>query len=160
MAFCSKCGTQVQDGVSFCPSCGGAVGAAPAGQPQQQTPVNDAEANKGMAVLAYILFFVPLLTGAHKTSPFVKYHTNQGTILFIFAVAFGVVEGILSAILRAIFYNPATWYSGSWGLWGLISTLLNILWLAPTILCVLGIINAVGGKTKELPVIGKFQIIK
>lgn len=25
MAFCSKCGTQVADGVKFCPNCGSAV---------------------------------------------------------------------------------------------------------------------------------------
>ena len=31
-----------------------------------------------MAIIAYILFFVPLLTGDRKKSPFVKFHTNQG----------------------------------------------------------------------------------
>ncbi|MDR1891994.1 MAG: zinc ribbon domain-containing protein, partial [Oscillospiraceae bacterium] len=105
MTFCGNCGTQVQDGIKFCPSCGKEVAATPA-QPQQQVqqqqyqqpvqqqyqqpvqqqyqqpvqqqyqqpgqaPGSDAEANKVMAILSYILFFSPLLTGAHKTSPFV-----------------------------------------------------------------------------------------
>ncbi|MDR0818680.1 MAG: zinc-ribbon domain-containing protein [Oscillospiraceae bacterium] len=28
MAFCSNCGTQIDDGVKFCPSCGQPAGAA------------------------------------------------------------------------------------------------------------------------------------
>ena len=119
-------------------------------------PQNDAEQNKVMAVLAYILFFIPLLTGAHKTSPFVKYHTNQGTILFIFAVVWGIVENIVLAILRVIFWNGLTW-----GIYGLLSVVLNILWIAPTVLLIIGIVNAVQGQTKPLPVIGdKVTIIK
>jgi uncharacterized membrane protein len=158
MSICQKCGTQVQDGVKFCPSCGAATGEAHT-QPQTQQPEtlsNDAEANKTMAILAYILFFIPLITGAHKTSPFVKYHTNQGTILFIFAVAWGVVMNIALAILRAIFLHNYTWR-----IYSLLATVMNILWLVPTILCVLGILDAVNGRTKPLPVIGdKFTIIK
>ncbi|MDR1464292.1 MAG: zinc-ribbon domain-containing protein [Oscillospiraceae bacterium] len=149
MAFCGKCGTQVQEGVKFCPSCGAQTEEA------QQTQAADAQANKTMAILAYILFFIPLITGDHKKSPFVKFHTNQGTVLFIAAVAWGIAENIVLAILRAIFWNGYTW-----GVYGLFSTILNILWLAPTVLCVLGIINAVNGRQKELPVIGKFKIIK
>ena len=37
MAFCSKCGQQVADGVQFCPACGAPMEAAPASAPQ--TPV-------------------------------------------------------------------------------------------------------------------------
>jgi uncharacterized membrane protein len=182
MAFCKNCGTQVQDEVRFCPTCGEEIESAPAptvatsatqppqaaAQPQQQSqqpyqqqpPANDADANKGMAILAYILFFIPLLTGAHKTSPFVKFHANQGTVLALFAVAWGIIYGILTAILTAILLNPATWYSGGWGTFGIVTTILGILWLAPVILCIIGIINAASGKTKPLPVLGKITIIK
>ena len=149
MIFCQKCGSPMDDNVKFCPKCGAQTAEA------QQAQATDAQANKVMAVLAYILFFIHLLTGAHKTSPFVKYHTNQGTALFIAAVAWGIVENIVLAILRAIFWNGYTW-----GIYGLFSTILNILWLAPTALCIYGIYNAATGKQKELPVIGKFRIIK
>ncbi len=37
-----------------------------------QADIQDAQENKTMAILAYILFFIPLLTGAHKTSAFAK----------------------------------------------------------------------------------------
>ena len=124
----------------------------------QPPPVqaSDTEANKGMAVLAYILFFVPLLTGDYKKSPFVKYHTNQGTILFIASVALGVVINILTAIFRAVFWN---WFT--WGIYGILSTMLNALWIVPTVLMILGIVNVVNGKEKPLPIIGdKLTIIK
>jgi uncharacterized membrane protein len=125
-----------------------------------QTDANDAQNNKGMAILAYIIFFIPLLTGAHKTSPFVKFHTNQGTVLFLFCLAWGVLYGILTAVLTALLFNPATWYGGGWGVLGIVTTILGLLWLVPAILCILGIVNAATGKLKALPIIGKFNIIK
>lgn len=177
MAFCGNCGTQVQDGVKFCPSCGNAVEAAPVGQtppvqsqyqqqpsygqatPTYQPPIvpgaptqgdiRDAQAGKTMSILAYILFFIPLLTGAHKTSPFVKYHTNQGTVLFIFAAVYGVAYSVISGILLAI----------SWRLW-LIGNILGWVSLVFLVLCVVGIINAANGKMNPLPVIGGISIIK
>lgn len=155
MAFCENCGKEVNDGVNFCPSCGKAVGAEQQSQNTQADGGTDAHNNKGMAVVAYLLFFIPLLTGAHKTSPFVKYHTNQGTVLFILAIAWSVVYWIITAILTAIFFR-----SGLFGLWGILNTLIGLLWFVPTILCILGIVNAVKGITKPLPVIGKFRIIK
>ena len=184
MAFCGNCGTEVQDEVKFCPSCGGEIGAAPSqqAQPEQsqqqygqppayETPVvpgtptqdniRDAQDNKLMAVLSYIIFFIPLLTGDHKKSPFVKYHTNQGTVLFIVAAAYSIISSILRSIIRVPHTNT---------LFGVPYTInttpgwLNfILWignLAIFVLCILGIVNAVQGKMKELPVIGKFIIIK
>ena len=39
MAYCTKCGTQVADGVKFCTSCGNPMGAAqPQAAPQQPQP--------------------------------------------------------------------------------------------------------------------------
>jgi uncharacterized membrane protein len=178
MAFCGNCGTKFEDGAKFCPSCGTAASSAAAGtartqatapgaqvaQPGAQTPrytapvvpgapaqadIRDANDNKTMAILAYILFFIPLLTGAHKTSPFVKYHTNQGTVLFIAAVAYSIAYGILSSILLAI----------SWRLW-IIGSILGWVSLVFLVLCILGIINAINGRMRPLPVIGGITIIK
>lgn len=164
MAFCNNCGTQLNDGAKFCPSCGATQnGAAPQQNAytynsgaQAAPALNDAQQNKSMGILAYILFFVPLLAGAHKTSPFVKYHTNQGTVLALFAVALGIVQAILQAILTAILLN--SW--NSWGVWSLLTTILSLLWIVPAIFCVLGIINASKGEMKPLPVIGGITILK
>jgi uncharacterized membrane protein len=108
-----------------------------------------------MSILAYILFFVPLIAGAHKTSETVKFHTNQGTVLFIATLIWGVAYSILTAILTAIFLAI-----GAWGLLAVLLTILGILWLAPAVLVVLGIVNAATDKLRPLPVIGKITIIK
>lgn len=162
MAFCGKCGTQVNNGTRFCPGCGATVEEPAAGQPLgQQTPTQpfnlaqDAQQNKTMAVLAYLIFFIPLLTGDHKKSPFVKYHTNQGAVLFLVMLAFGIVYGILNAILVSLLFSV-----GGWGIWSILTTILGLLWFVPAIFCVLGIIHAIRGELKPLPLIGKIKIIK
>ncbi|MCR4330613.1 MAG: hypothetical protein NUV49_01900 [Patescibacteria group bacterium] len=101
-----------------------------AGQQEQKK-----EHNTVMAVVAYILFFIPLLTDA-KNDPFVKYHVKQGLVLFI---AYVVVM-ILS------------WTPIVWSLYGLIM-LLN---LGLLVLLIIGIMHAVNGEQKPLPFIGKF----
>ena len=121
----------------------------------------DAESNKGMAIISYIgiLFIIPLLTGDYKKSPFLRFHTNQGFVLFLTAVALWIVWSIIWAIaIRGIYRG--IYYSYSWGAWGFMGTLSWILWLAIAALCVIGIINAASGKMKPLPLIGKFTIIK
>ena len=90
-----------------------------------------------MAVVAYILFFVPLLSGDAKKDAFVKFHTKQGLVLFLAAALLSVIGWIMP------FYF---WYRISW-----------ILNLGILVLLIIGISNAVGGKEKSLPLIGKFS---
>ena len=102
----------------------------------ESTPVGGNK-NTAMAVIAYILFFVPLLTGDAKKDPFVKYHTKQGLVLFLLAVLNNIIGWILPFYL---------WYTISW-----------IVSLCVLVLLILGIINAVNGKQVPLPIIGKFS---
>lgn len=166
MVFCGKCGTQVNDDLRFCPGCGAPVEAAGPSQEQQappqsnyqqpvSDPVQDAQQNKTMAILSYIIFFIPLLTGDHKKSPFVRYHANQGTVLFLAMLAFGIVQMILNAILVSMLFSV-----GGWGAFSIITTILSLLWFIPAIFCILGIVHAVKGEMKPLPLIGKIKIIK
>jgi len=162
MAYCGKCGTKVDEGVKFCPSCGNPM-EAPAPEQQVQTQQaqaqqsdlsakvtnlnntaditdqfdkDDIEKNKVMGLLAYILFFIPLL--AAKDSPFARYHANQGLVLFLAAILSSVI--LIIPILGWI--------------------IAPILSIVITVLAVIGIINALNGKAKELPIIGKFKILK
>ena len=108
---------------------------------------NDAENNKIMGILAYIgiLFLVPYL--AAKESPFARFHANQGCILFLLAIAFCIIMFVVSIILPFSLY--------------LIISLLNFVGgLGITVLAILGIVNAVKGEMKELPIIGKYTILK
>ena len=180
MAFCGKCGTQMNDGVKFCPGCGAPNEAAapvtppPEAQPAAQDPAPqqadfgakmaalnntadttaefekaDIEQNKAMAILAYFgpLVLIPIL--AAKNSKFARYHSNQGLVLLIAAVVYGIAYGILSTIIYAI----------SWKL-GFIVSIIGLVGILFTVLAVIGIINAVNGRAKELPVIGKYKILK
>ncbi len=92
------------------------------------------QANTGMAILAYILFFIPLLTEAKK-DPFVKYHVRQGLLIFIGWIVVSIISWILP-----------------WQL-GIIVTFLDV---CVFVLMIIGIMNAAKGEQKPLPVIGKF----
>ena len=153
MLTCKQCGTQVEDGVMNCTNCG-----APIESPvQQNQPIDlsekfnefnntadttseydaqDIEKNKVMAVLAYILFFIPLL--AAKDSKFARFHTNQGLVLFLGGIIASVV-----AVIPVIGWIVAP-----------------IAGLVITVLAVIGIINALNVRAKELPVVGKFKFLK
>ncbi|WP_164667973.1 DUF4870 domain-containing protein [Virgibacillus doumboii] len=98
----------------------------------------DVKNNKGMAILAYIIFFIPLITA--KESEFAMYHANQGLVLFLFGVSVSIVGTIVPIIG-----------------WLLILPLGMLCWF---VFLVLGIINASNGKQKPLPMIGKVSILK
>ncbi len=115
----------------------------------QQADIRDAQDNKTMAILAYILFFIPLLTGAHKTSEFAKFHTNQGTVLFIASLCYSVVYGVLSVILA--FIPVLGW---------ILILLLGLASFVFLALCIVGVINAANGRMKPLPLIGQFTVVK
>lgn len=88
--------------------------------------------NIGLAIVAYILFFIPLLT-EQKNDPFVKYHVKQGFLVFVAYI-------IVMIIGQILFLYWLTW-------------LLNLAILG---LIIVGIINAANGKEKPLPFIGQF----
>ncbi len=158
MAFCTKCGAAIDDNATVCPSCGAPqqqqasannnafVNPAPA--PAQgddftaSMDPNDIASNKGMAVLAYFgfLFLVPLL--AAPNSQYARFHVNQGLILFIADIIYGVIAFALGFI-------PVVG--------GILSGVLSLLIF---VLVIMGIVNAATGKAKELPIIGKIRILK
>ena len=154
MAHCTNCGTQIPEGVRFCSSCG--AGAA-AGQPSASGPpaASDAQANKAMGILAYlgILVLVPLF--AAKESQFARYHANQGLVLAIAEVAFGIIYSIIVGILTGLLLS-----TGAWGLWSVLTTILGLLWLFFLVLAIIGIVNAVNGRCRPLPLIGRITLLK
>lgn len=97
----------------------------------------DVTQNKGMGIVAYILFFVPML--AAKESRFAMYHANQGLTLFLAALGVNIVLGIIPIL--------------GW-------MLLPFANLAIFILAVLGVVNAAQGQIKQLPIIGKYTLLK
>lgn len=163
MKYCSSCGNPVEDNAKFCSVCG-----APSSTAQERktegnkedefrnkvedafnnfnnTPEttadyapDDIEKNKIMAIFAYLglLFLIPLF--AAKDSPFARYHTNQGILLFIIQFV-GSFCGAIPFV---------GWF---------IAAAANIFGI---LLIVIGILNVIKGQAKELPLIGKYRILK
>ena len=176
MEFISNSRNQDQSNEKLCPKCGQAMGERSALQPpvqrehsqeqplyEQHQPsravVHDFQSIRAMSILAYVFFLIPLFTGAHKTSPVVKYHTNQGAILFILAVAYSLLNTILRSVIR---FEVRVWgiHTGAYYTPVWLSTILWIGSLFVFALYVLGVFNAINGKMKPLPIIGDFTVIK
>ncbi len=112
----------------------------------------DIDDGKTMAILAYIFFIVPLFAARDKK--FAMYHTEQAIALWIAFIAIYIVMMILTIIVNQISSTL-----------GCVISILGILpWLAYVVLWIMGLLNAIGGKVKELPVIGawgqKFNLVK
>jgi uncharacterized membrane protein len=115
-----------------------------------------------MAVLGFLIFPITLITGDHKKSPFVKFFTNQGILYWILGFGVSIICAIVRAIIFATVFSGYSWLAyGSWGAaWGvslLFSWIPAIIWI---VFGLLGVINAVKGNWKELPLVGKFTILK
>lgn len=170
MAFCRYCGQPLEEGSRFCGSCGAnvengaGVGAGGAGQAQSAetpyTPLNDGEydpndiANtKVVCAISYIgiLFFIPLL--AYPNSRFAKFHANQALVVFLFSIAIRIVFGVGTGIWWAIPFLPD--FVENFGGW--VFDLAE--WALPFAAGVYGFVNALNGKAKEIPIIGKINLV-
>lgn len=101
------------------------------------------------SILSYIgiLWLIPLLV--EKNDKVVRFHVNQGIVLFIFDIIGSIAVGNLSAIFVFI---PVISFLGV-----VIASLFGILCF---VLMIIGIVNAANKSEKPLPIIGKFQILK
>jgi uncharacterized membrane protein len=159
MAFCAKCGAQLNAGSGFCAACGSAVAgqsvtttagaaAAPASAPSGTASAG--MTNNVGACLSYLLGWVTglifLLIDPYKNDRFVRFHAFQ-SIFFdvaIFALWIGlwIVGGILTVLTR-----------------GLFAPLMLLLWLA-FLVCWLGgkiflMVKAYNNQQFKLPIVGE-----
>ncbi len=106
---------------------------------EQQTNNNSQQGNRTlMAFLAYIVFFIPLLTDS-KNDPFVKFHVKQGLVLLI-------ATFLVNIIARVFFFS----------MFGSLYYIIDLAYIALLVLWIIGITNVFSGKEKELPLIGQF----
>jgi uncharacterized membrane protein len=97
----------------------------------------DVEKNKTMAGLAYLLFFLPLISCPE--SRYAKFHANQGLLLLIFSIGGSFVLGLIPVL---------GWF------------LLLFYPIVMLIFGIMGLVNGFQGKAKRLPLFGKINIIK
>ncbi len=117
---------------------------------KDQISPRDISDNKTLSIFSYfgLLFLIPWL--ASKNSRFARFHANQGLLLFLFTVAASIAVSIVTFIFGFI---------------PVLGVIVNvIMWLVYYVAVigymVLGIYNVVKGRANELPVIGKFRLIK
>jgi uncharacterized membrane protein len=101
------------------------------------------EKNTSMAVVGLLIPIIPLLT-EDKKDPYVKYYTKQGIVLWITSIG---LEIIMNLLVRFVF---------SFFAWGILSLINFVIGLFLLVLVISGIMNALSGKEKPLPVVGKF----
>ncbi len=180
MAFCGKCGTQVEEGIKFCSNCGEAIGAP---VPKQEvTQVHYAAEQPAATQNDFSAKVAALNNTADTTADYDANDIAQNKAMGILAY-FGplcfipmfaakgskfarfhanqglmlliacVAWSIASGIVNAIILAI------SWRLY-FITTIISLVSIVFAILAVIGIINAANGKAKELPIIGKIKILK
>ena len=141
MAFCDNCGAKLGDNEKFCPNCGKA---ASSNAPAKAEVINDDDvsANKGISVLSYLgpLVFIPLF--ARKNSDYAQFHARQGFTLFVIEVAYSILSGILTSLIKHWTINTLSWLA-SVGLF---------------VIALIGFINCLSGKKKPVPLVGGLDL--
>lgn len=157
MIKCLKCGAEIDDNATVCPVCNAEVKslADTLGEKAEQFTntadftseyaSSDIEENKIWALFSYLglLFLIPLI--AKPDSKYVRFHVNQGIVLFI-------AELVICLPLKLLSFIPFL----GW-IFAVIGYLVSLVVLA---FAILGIVNAVTGKAKVLPIIGNIKIMK
>lgn len=148
MAFCSSCGSQVDDKAGFCAKCGrpvaagagGGVAAAPAPAPVAGAGLSDTAAG-ALAYVTIIPAIVFLLIEPYNRKPFVRFHSFQ---CIFFCIAWVVIRIALGFAFGFLGLAGAIGFIGVGGLIG----------LAFFILWIMLVIKASQGQMWELPFIG------
>lgn len=103
---------------------------------------NDFEQNKLVFALSYLVFFLPYICA--KNSPDKNFYANQGLVLLLTSIVFGVAIGLLSLASSVL----------GW----ILSIIIYVLVIAEL---VYGVVKTIQGQEKTLlPIIGKITIIK
>lgn len=117
----------------------------------------DIQQNKVLALVSYLgyFFFIPMIV--KPQSRYLRFHGNQGLTLLLAEIVLGVVHAVLCSVFGLLTFT------GVFGavISGIFIVLFSIaIYGAILVWVILGIYNAVTGKAKELPLIGRIRILK
>jgi uncharacterized membrane protein len=130
MAFCSKCGTQVEG--QFCPKCGAPVAAAPGAtftQPAPSLITQPGISINGASALCYLFGFITgiifLVLAPYNQDGRVRFHAFQSIFLNVAVVVVHIGITILSLMFNAVSFSLSLMMSslhllvslGFFGLW-------------------------------------------
>ena len=111
---------------------------------------HDIQQGKFLAFLSYIGILVLVPIFGSQNSKFIRFHANQGLILFIFEVLFTIANSITIGIISLV----------SWRLGVFVGNITGLMYWIIFGYAILGIFNVISGKAKELPLIGGIRILK
>jgi len=99
------------------------------------------------------VFFLPgliwwLVDEKLKANSFCKFHLKQTLVLFIISIGLMIVNAIFGAFL----FIPIV----GWIIWRIWSIIAILLWIGFFILWMIGLIGAINGQQKEIPIVGKY----
>jgi uncharacterized membrane protein len=143
MAYCSKCGGEVQTGAAFCPKCGQAqTGGAVAQSSQSAKPGLDENV---AGLLCYVLGWVTgIIFLLIDKRPFVRFHAAQSIVVFgglqIISIGIGIIFGAGFMMMRGF---------GSFGMGMALYSLIN---LVAFVLWILLMVKAFQGEKFQVPV--------
>lgn len=112
----------------------------------------EVEDNMKYSILSYIgfLFLIPILSNRHKKSEYLLFHVNQGFNLFALEVFVFIIIGVLNSVFINVMSYAPIWLS-----------IINfVMYTIVVVLMLFGIVNSINGKSKSLPLIGKYKFIK
>ena len=143
MAYCNKCGGDVQTGVAFCPKCGQAQTGGQVAQTSQSTQPGMSENVAGL--LCYVLGWVTgIIFFLIDKRPYVRFHAAQSIVVFGALHVLNIVVGI--------FFGAGFMMMGRWGAFGLGWALYSLINLVAFVLWILLMVKAYQGEKFQVPV--------
>src|SRR6202790_3338665 len=143
MAYCSKCGGEVQTGVAFCPKCGQA-------QTGGEVTTTSQSAQPGMAenvagLLCYVLGWVTgIIFLLIDKRPYVRFHAAQSIVVFGGLHVINIIIGIM--------FGAGFMMMGGFGAFGMGAALYGLVSLLAFILWILLMVKAYQGEKFQVPV--------
>ena len=153
MAFCSKCGSAVSEGASFCSVCGSPASATGAQATPPVPPIPAGAAGTGLssnvaAALCYLLGFITgiifLVVEPYRRDKLVRFHAFQ-------SIAFAVVVLVLQIILRMFLSIGFLSFGFLFAIFGLVSF---VIWLAIFVFGLFLMYKAYNNETYMIPILG------
>ena len=148
MAFCQKCGTQIPEGSTFCPSCGASTTPA---QPvlvdlrdhTAEFSPEDISKNKITAMASYILGTVGIIIAllAAPSSPYAAFHSRQALRIEILNILISIASLVLCWTLIVPFAGAVCF----------------VILFVIRIIC---FFHVCAGKAKDAPIISSLNFLK
>jgi len=143
VAYCSKCGGEVQTGVAFCPKCGQAQSG---GEVAQTSHGAQSGLNENVAgLLCYALWWVTgLIFLLIDKRPFVRFHAAQSIVVFGGLHLINIVIGII--------FGAGFMMMGGFGAFGMGMAVYSLVSLVAFVLWIVLMVKAYQGQKFQVPI--------